>query len=598
MPTYQITSPNGQKLQVTGDTPPSEAELDQIFSKVAPSATGASLQANQSGPLAPGETRSPAPVQPQQPQDSSLFGKVSSFAKNADDTFMGGILSGVANLTKLVSPSAGQKVQDYLNQNIIKPDANPTPAGQAGKTFGGLEKGATELVGSLAAPEVKAAQEASAAEKALALLGRVGVNAATGGVITGSDTGDRTKTAESALISGLMTAGIEGASTAKNAGRNAFSKTAVGQVFGNTSKDVTAGILNKGNDYIENSSDYMKFLNQAEAEAPDGVPAEGIINNVTGNTATKDKGVFQSFKISGAGPAGNYALPKDDQEVLQKVVDYASGSTTFKNPGELQSALHEAQQVAQAYGIDITIPKKDLQQVITEGVNNAYSVRKYAKDAATPLDQIATAMSKDFQPVLQTNGHIPLDFSKSVFKNDQAAQSRINTIWQDMGEVMNGGTASVSELDSLKQRIGEEVKKAAPAVGQQPTQELALLSKMYSTVEKSITDVSPSYQKSMDAYKGYKAGQEFKNIIPGGSALMKKVEAGGAGTVLAAGAFMHNPLLALSSLLASPKLEGTALRAAGSANRAAGAVTVPIAKAVKNTPVGASVIAKILESLQ
>lgn len=34
MPTYQVTSPDGRKLKITGDKPPSEAELNDIFSKV------------------------------------------------------------------------------------------------------------------------------------------------------------------------------------------------------------------------------------------------------------------------------------------------------------------------------------------------------------------------------------------------------------------------------------------------------------------------------------------------------------------------------------------------------------------------------------
>ena len=35
MPTYEVTGPNGQTLTITGPTPPTEAELDEIFSTVA-----------------------------------------------------------------------------------------------------------------------------------------------------------------------------------------------------------------------------------------------------------------------------------------------------------------------------------------------------------------------------------------------------------------------------------------------------------------------------------------------------------------------------------------------------------------------------------
>ncbi len=34
MPTYQVTSPDGRKLKITGDKPPSEAELNDIFSQI------------------------------------------------------------------------------------------------------------------------------------------------------------------------------------------------------------------------------------------------------------------------------------------------------------------------------------------------------------------------------------------------------------------------------------------------------------------------------------------------------------------------------------------------------------------------------------
>ena len=34
MPTYLVTNPEtGQKLKLTGDTPPTDADLDQIFSQ-------------------------------------------------------------------------------------------------------------------------------------------------------------------------------------------------------------------------------------------------------------------------------------------------------------------------------------------------------------------------------------------------------------------------------------------------------------------------------------------------------------------------------------------------------------------------------------
>lgn len=62
MPKYTVQSPSGQTLELEGDAPPTEKELDEIFASVAPADTSAPVQEN--APISEGTSASSDSVEP------------------------------------------------------------------------------------------------------------------------------------------------------------------------------------------------------------------------------------------------------------------------------------------------------------------------------------------------------------------------------------------------------------------------------------------------------------------------------------------------------------------------------------------------------
>ncbi len=557
MPTYQITSPSGQKLRITGDAPPTEQDLDQIFSKVGTS----------------------APSKPAQPKDTSILGGIFSFAKNADDAFLGGLAKGGANLVKLVNPQAGQKASDFLDKKVIRPDTNPTPAGKAGQAFGGAEKNIVEGVGSLAAPEVKAAQGATAAEKALALLGKYGVNATTGGVIAGADTGSRGDAASAALLSGLLSGGTDVISAAKNATRKNIGKTAVGQVFGNPSKDTTSGIFGKNAATNENS-DYNRYLDQAEKDAPKGIPGVPIAQRVEtllgGDPSSSSLPIKRGFGITGAGPAGLFSVHPEDKKIMQDVVDFANGGSL--NTSKLQNLVSQAKELATAYGLDVTLPKAT---TTTQRLRASSGIT----DQAT-----AQALAKSFKTVLENGGHLPLNFTNSAFANIPGKQATINTLWEDIGKTaVEPGANSVRNLDQLKQRIDQEYT-TNPTTKADKTMN-AVLESMRNTISESLSEASPSYKKAMEAAQGSIAGNKL-SVQSGAKRLGNKVLGSSAGVL----ALLHpESIPGIAGAAAAETLAGPIVRGVGSSNRFLGKLgPVAASQTAKNAPGGMAAALKAL----
>jgi len=123
MPTYKITDPEtGAMLRVTGDSPPSETEIEQLFASQQP--------AN---------------------QDKSLFDLPAAAAQQAGSFLTGALaqipsgIAGVAALPFVGGEKAGQVVRDVQEAMTFKP------------TIEGAKQGA-EIIGEKAAPISKAAE--------------------------------------------------------------------------------------------------------------------------------------------------------------------------------------------------------------------------------------------------------------------------------------------------------------------------------------------------------------------------------------------------------------------------------------------------------
>ena len=70
MATYEVTAPDGRKLRLTGDTPPTDADLDEVFADLPPT-KGASDPISESLAFE-GQQRALPETQPQGPQPSIL----------------------------------------------------------------------------------------------------------------------------------------------------------------------------------------------------------------------------------------------------------------------------------------------------------------------------------------------------------------------------------------------------------------------------------------------------------------------------------------------------------------------------------------------
>lgn len=173
MPTYEITAPDGRQLEIEGDTPPTEQDLDRIFADMPDNNTNAltNIQVNEDGSL-------------QQP----LQGEVTKRKYVPGQEFFKGIAQGVSSLGVGLGKQFGNKMRAMVGKAPLSDEELSkaygildeelqTPSGKVGKFIG-------EIAPTFLLPEVKAFQGAGTFAK----VGNMGLTGAyQGGVIGGLD---------------------------------------------------------------------------------------------------------------------------------------------------------------------------------------------------------------------------------------------------------------------------------------------------------------------------------------------------------------------------------------------------------------------------
>lgn len=198
MAIYEITAPDGRQLEIEGDTPPSEQDLDRIFADMPSYNTNnlPSIQLNNDGSL-------------QQP----LQGSVSKRKYLPGQEFFKGITQGVSSLGVGLGKQFGNKMRamigkeplsdEQLNQAYGALDEKlQTPSGKFGKVIG-------EVAPAFLLPEVKAFQGVGTLSK----IGNMGLNGAYQGGTIGAleslkNQGDLSGLGAGAVIGGTLGAGL------------------------------------------------------------------------------------------------------------------------------------------------------------------------------------------------------------------------------------------------------------------------------------------------------------------------------------------------------------------------------------------------------
>ena len=174
MPTYEITDPEtGRKIRVTGDTPPTEAELNQIFASV---------------------QQAPAPVPrvvQQEPTDPSFMQQAGGVVENLASLATGAVAEPIAGLAGLAAAAipggrtGAEQVEATRQALTYQPR---TAAGQqqqqalgealqpVGETIQAVEQGAGDFAFDLTGSPTVAALASAAPAAALELIGLKGAS--------------------------------------------------------------------------------------------------------------------------------------------------------------------------------------------------------------------------------------------------------------------------------------------------------------------------------------------------------------------------------------------------------------------------------------
>lgn len=132
MPTYRFTGPDGRVLKVTGDTPPSEAELDAMFAQSAE-------------PAAPERTWTDTAVDALPMVGGTVGGILGGMGGTAFGVGIGGVPGAVGGAALL--GGAGESAKQLINRARGKAaPATPSDAASAIATQGAIQGGA-ELIG-------------------------------------------------------------------------------------------------------------------------------------------------------------------------------------------------------------------------------------------------------------------------------------------------------------------------------------------------------------------------------------------------------------------------------------------------------------------
>ena len=88
MPVYEVVDPNGRKLRIEGDQPPSDMELDQIF-------------AQQEYPVFGATSQTPQEELDPYADERTALGQAGEFGKGAVRGFAGSFLTAAEGLAEL-----------------------------------------------------------------------------------------------------------------------------------------------------------------------------------------------------------------------------------------------------------------------------------------------------------------------------------------------------------------------------------------------------------------------------------------------------------------------------------------------------------------
>ena len=132
MPTYKVTDPvSGKKITLHGDSPPTEAELSQIFEQLPIPEKGVTLNVPEGAPVSPNIANQSAQEQIPQPPESLKPEHIVEPAATLGSAMVAEPIAGLAGLADMVTggDNYGQMVQNVRTSMTYSPR---TAEGQKG----------------------------------------------------------------------------------------------------------------------------------------------------------------------------------------------------------------------------------------------------------------------------------------------------------------------------------------------------------------------------------------------------------------------------------------------------------------------------------
>ena len=459
MPTFEIQSPSGQTLEVQGNTPPTEQELDEIFSAVEPKKKGV--------------------LQTAKEQFKQGVSQAEISDLNTKEIF--GLASDEDKLK--LKQLEGRVQVDYRNSGIanrvVGVVASQLPI--LGKIAGGAIKGGAvgAGIGTVAGSVAPVAGTAGGALTGAGIGAKVGVAYESFNIETGSMASEL-KRERNADGQGLDPNVIKGASIATglvNAGLEFYGLSAIAKTFG--LKNISKEVINQQiKEMAKNEATKDMFIKIGKDYAK-GISSEGlteamqeVTNLVAGNIA---KANAQGFEQIG--------LKEGVSQVVNAGIDGAIGGGVFGGVGSSTRIAN----------VMIKNGVKPVEAKTKANTMTVYEKSQFIKNNYTALQQEANITPKKGETAVLTNfvdNKIPLISKELGLKIQVTSRYRENKAYKSEHGLGKAFDASMSEHS--------------------PENRIKITSRLLD--DPSISFISTSDPALLNAFKGNSKLRDFRKI--------------------------------------------------------------------------------------
>jgi len=482
MPTFKVTDPtSGKVLRLTGDSPPSEQELEEIFAAQAQPQAAVQPTAPQQ-PVQPAIQPQPADVPlpeqaqqvaPQPEEDGALDAIRKKLIENPATATMAefgsAVNRGAVNLLDFFGPKAINSALELAGVEARIPEIAETEAGKAATTGefmqDGLGKQAVRTAGEFVAPAGVAGQALRTAAAAIPVAKTVGQ-----GVIKQLGAGTAAQDISGAVLSGV------GAATGKEAGGDVgeLAGAFFAPLAGSTVKNAMTGLFNAGKRGVEA---LMRPLANMSDDAASTLIAEAMVRE-----GLTPKQVTARLKELGpeAIPAdlgNNFArLLRTASNKIPRIEGQAADVLKARQAGQPQRLLKAVDDATGTGALTIDDAISHLDKTLKPEINRLYS----------------EAGEKDIRMSPRLTNL--LEGKSSVGRAQKKAQLRLADKRAAGDEISN-----IDIIDATKQELDDQIGKA---VRQGENNKVRDLVRLKNVMIDEADQTIPAYKQARDLFAG------------------------------------------------------------------------------------------------